>query len=194
MLNFLLYNRFENVDDLLKQYVKKNDFWLNRSIKIDQALTPKENLKKVLTDLVEELYENAIMQRILLWALNDTHLVTRFMILAREVENVQLIRYFDANLGNYGVHFNATHAMLISGIYYLILHKSISTFSTVDFSTEENKELMKQNVCDMIDKLFSEPNDVKTMAKKLLNKGVDKNIIAEVTGLSMEELDRLNVE
>ncbi|GHT35795.1 transcriptional regulator [Bacteroidia bacterium] len=151
----VIYSRFENEEDLFNQYVKKNDFWLNDKVQIDPALSQKENLKKILIDLINNLYENEIMQRILLWALNDTHKITRRLTYAREYENTWLIKYLNEGLGRSGIHFDTVHSILISGIYYLILHRNISTFSTVDFSTEEGKSLLLKTIPEMIDKIYA---------------------------------------
>jgi hypothetical protein len=51
----------------------------------------------------------------------------------------------------------------------------------------------------MVDKLFMEnfsqaDNRIMDIAKKLLKRGVDKNIIKESTGLPIEKIDKLVVE
>jgi AcrR family transcriptional regulator len=192
----LLYNRFKNTDDLFKEYsAANNDFWLNNSIRIDPELSFKENSINVYLKLIDNLYENEIMQRILLWELNDTHKTTRHIAISREVENSFILTYFDREVKNTGLNLNILNSMIISGIYFLILHKKISTFSFVNFNFEEAKEQLKETVKYVINKLFTETNDVHVdMAKKLLKKGIDKSIIAEVTELSMKELEKLSAE
>jgi AcrR family transcriptional regulator len=150
----IIYSRFDSEEDLFNQYAKRNDFWLNDEVQTDTALSPKENLKKVLTNLINNLYENEIMQRILLWALNDTHEITRRITRKREYNNAWLIRYLNEGMGKSGIHSDTVHAILISGIYYLILHRNISTFSTVDFSDEEGKNLLLKTIPEMIDRIF----------------------------------------
>jgi hypothetical protein len=190
----VLYNRFKNLDDLFEQYARRNDFWLNNEMQIDPELSIKENGEKIYLKLIEDLYENEIMQRILLWELNDTNKVTRRIAISREFENNITLAYMNSKLKNAGVNLNILNSMIISGIYFLTLHKKISTFSSINFNLEETKEQLKETVKYMINKLFVEKNEVNMdIAKKLLEKGVDKNIVSESTGLSMEELDSLNV-
>jgi AcrR family transcriptional regulator len=202
----VLYKRFEDMDGILKQYVRKYiygvdysdvtnyDFWLTKP-RIDQAITPKENLKKVLTELIEELYDNPIMQRVLVWEINETHRETRRMSFSREVDSYSLLQHIGAKLDNiYGVG-----SLMVAGIYYLILHRKISSFCTINYNTPQGKRILIETVESMIDKIYSEDaisidDKMKEVAKKLLEKGVDKNIVKESTGLLTEEIDKLVVK
>jgi AcrR family transcriptional regulator len=155
----VLYNRFENLEDLFGQYARRNDFWLNSSTKIDPKLSFKENCFNVYSTLIDNLYENEIMQRILLWELNDTHKITHRIAMSREFENNSMLAYLNNGLKNNGVkntgvNLNFLNSMIISGIYFLILHKKISTFSSIDFNLEESKEQLKETIKYMVDKMF----------------------------------------
>ena len=149
-----IYRRFGDMDDLFEQYARKNDFWLKKSISISPDLSPKENMIKMLTYLIDNLYDNEIMQRILLWVLTDTNKVTRQIALGRDIESHFLINYFSKGLQNSGLNINVVNAIIVSGIYYLIMYRKIAPFSTVDFSTEEGKEQMKQTVRDMVNRMI----------------------------------------
>ena len=146
----VIYNRFQNMDDLLETYARKYDYWLNDIFKISKENTPKENIKKLLTGLINDLYDNEIMQRLLLWGLNDTHRITRRMAQIREIDNSELIQYFNSELKD----FDGTGSLMIAGIYYLILHRKISTFANIDYNTPQGKEFMIQTVENIIDKLY----------------------------------------
>ena len=150
----VIYNRFENMDDLFEQYAKRKDFWLDSSASIDLELSPKENQIKLLTDLIDNLYDNELMQRLLLWGLNDTNKITRLIAMNREFESSFIIEYFNKAFKNSGLNVNIANSILIAGIYYLIIQRKISTFSSVDYTKEETKEQMKQTIRDMANKLF----------------------------------------
>jgi AcrR family transcriptional regulator len=150
----VVYKRFKDMDALFEQYAWTHDYWLNHSVSIDPELSPKENLIKVLTNLIDNLYENEIMQRILLWELNDTHTITRRMVMSREFENAFMVDYVSNGLKNSGMNVNIINSILITGLYYLIIHRKISTFCMVNYNSEESKEQMKQTVRDMVNKIF----------------------------------------
>ncbi len=191
----VIYNRFKNVDELFERYIRKYDYWLNGFVNLKKENNARENFKKLLVDLINELYDNEIMQRLLLWGLNDTKKVTRQMSLNREINSSALIQYFCNELEN----FDGVGSLMISGIYYLILHRKVSTFSTIDYNTPQGRERMIETVESILNKLFpteTPPIDIKIMdvAKKLLEKGVDKDIVREVIGLSIKEIDALIIE
>jgi AcrR family transcriptional regulator len=189
----VIYNRFDEVDELLEKYVRRYDYWLKETVKLEKENTVKANFKKLLTDLINELYDSEIMQRILVWEMNDTHDITRIMAHRRELDSSDLIQYFRKELYN----FSGVSSMMIAGIYYLILHRKVSTFVNINYNSPEGKEAMVETVEYMADRLFPEESTlvedrVKDIAKKLLNEGIDKNIIKRATGLSIDEIGKLN--
>jgi AcrR family transcriptional regulator len=152
----VIYNRFEDTEDLFSQYIIQKDLWLNSSIQINPELSLKENGINLYCSLIDSLYENEIMQRILLWELNDTHAITRRIAQNREFENSFILAYLNKESNKIHKNLNVLNAMIISSIYYLILHKKISTFCTIDFNTQEGKEQLKETVKALINKMFEE--------------------------------------
>ncbi len=191
----VIYNRFSDIDDLLEKYVRKYDYWLSDLVKFNKDEHPKENYKRLLTNLIKELYDNKIMQRVLLWEIEDTHEITRRIAFKREFDAEPLVRYHYEQLGYTGFNFNVASSLLISGVYYLILRKQVSTFGLVDFDTEEGKKLMIETAEHMIEKLFSKPeNSTLEIAKNLLKNGIDRKIIQDSVGISMAEIEHLELE
>jgi AcrR family transcriptional regulator len=156
----VIYNRFSNLDDLFEKYTKRYmrecDYWLNDLARIDLNKTPKENFKNIVTNLVKELYDNEVMQKVLLWEMNDTNKITRKMAQRRETDSDYLLNYFNSSLGNKKINFNMLLSMLTAGIYYLILHRKISTFSTIDFNTKQAKDDLMETIEKMIDFIYEE--------------------------------------
>ncbi len=152
----VIYSRFEDVNDLFNQYAFSKDLWLISDMRIDPAMNMKENTIRLYCALIDNLYADEIMQRILLWELNDTHRITRRIAMNREFENSYLLAYFNQGTKKYGISLNMINAMIISSIYYLILHKNVSTFCTVDFKLEEGKELLKKTIAVIVNQLFEE--------------------------------------
>ena len=150
----VIYKRFKDAEDLFEQYVQRNDFWLNRTIAIDPNLSPKECVVKVLTGLIDHMYDNEIMQRILLTVLNNTNETSRQIAANRERSNKHLIEYLHNGLKDYGVSADVIVAIMLGGIYYLVLHRKVGTVNMVDFNKEENKELMKKAIREMTNKIF----------------------------------------
>lgn len=152
----VIYNRFKDMDDLLENYARRYDYWLNDISNIKKGNTLCEDAKKILTGLINDLYDNEIMQRVLLWELNDTHRVTRRMAQIREISNAETIECFKQN------DFDGAGSILIAGIYYLIMHRKISTFCDIDYNSPQGKETMIKTVENLVDGFFAmQPNEIK---------------------------------
>ena len=147
----VIYNRFKNLNDILEKYIRKYDYWLNDIIKIvDKKSDPKDCLKKIFTKLIEELYKNEVMQKILLWELSDTNPIANRSSTNRELYSGTLFRYFNETLEKADIEPEPFFAIIIGGIYYSILHRKVSTFCKIDFNTDNGKEIL----IDTIDKII----------------------------------------
>jgi AcrR family transcriptional regulator len=190
----VIYNRFTDIGELFEKYIRKYDFWIRGIVAFSEEKTLKENVKTTLVNLINDLYDNEIMQKILVWELNDTHTITRKMAMTRDFDYINLMESLSAEFTNEDYRFDAVTALIISGIYYLILHRKIAPFNSINFNTQQGKELLIDTVEKIIDALYpdnSEKQTIRNIAEKLLKKGVDKNIIQESTGLSAEEMEAM---
>jgi hypothetical protein len=46
-------------------------------------------------------------------------------------------------------------ALIISGIYYLILHRNMSTFCNVDFSSKSGRDRLEKTIDQLVSILFA---------------------------------------
>lgn len=191
------YTESIDEDDLLKRYIIQYSYWLN-GIEIDGNSLPKENFKKLLIDLIEELYNNELMQKILILELNNTNGLTQDFACHREFTSTTIMQYFSQNADE--VEIQPHLALIIGGAYYLILHSKIATFCNIDFSMAQGRELLLNTVDQIVELLFTKKHTIvkendnskaKEIATNLLKSGVEKQIILESTGLSVEEFAEL---
>lgn len=85
------------------------------------------------------------MQELLIWELSSDNYITRHTADNREQNSKYLLDYYNNGLKDFPIDFNALIALFIAGIYYLILHRDISTFCGIDFSKKEGLDLLKKN-------------------------------------------------
>ncbi len=150
----VLYKRFGGLTGLLKSYSEKHDFWFSSSFEVDERKSPKENLKRLFTNLIDELYGNDFMQRFLLWELLNESDITREVANNRERNGKGVLEYYRKAAKKIGLDSDAVLALITSGIYYLVLHRKISTFATIDFDTEKGKEQLVRMIESLVDRLF----------------------------------------
>ncbi len=152
----VFYRRYTNLDELFDVYSHKYDYWLEGIAELmPPNLSDEESMKWILLNLCRALYKNKGMQQMLIWELSDDNPVTRRTATLREKINESLIKELEKRFENTGVDLSVMAALLISGIYYLILHRNMSTFCNVDFSSKAGRERLENTIDQLISILFA---------------------------------------
>lgn len=196
----VFYNRYEDIDDFVEKFVRNYDYWLSDNVTLDtKNLSPVENMNHIIQTLIDSLAANPVMQKLIAWELNENTYVTRRTAQNRDNNSQEVIHYFENQLKANDINFNVGCAILIGGVYYLIMHKDLATFNNIDFSTDEGMQMLKETVSKMIYKLFgttrgraastTEKLTSQRIARNLLQSGVDRDTILKATGLSEDELN-----
>ena len=150
LLNSLMEFLGTNTDIHIKEFLSRYDFWFRRLIDLTSLSTEKDETFYVetLINLYTELKNNVVMQKILLWELTKNETAKEFANL-RERLNLGLMAYYVGQFDMAKFDIACTTSILISAIYYLILHKDISTFCGIDYSTESGDERIKKTLKDI---------------------------------------------
>lgn len=177
----VFYRRYANLEELFDEYTHKYDYWFGGLAEMMPAdLSDEDKFKWLLRSLTQALYKNRIMQQLLIWELSDDNVVTKRTANLRERVNESLIRLLEYCFKNSGLDINVICALMISGIYYLILHRNMSKFCDVDFSTKKGRERLENAVEQVITVLFGElkkQNEKLEIAQRLRAEGVSEEII-----------------
>lgn len=197
----VFYNRYKDINDFIDKFVRDFDYWLNDSVSLNlQEKCPVENVQNIMTNLVDTLCENITMQKLIAWEMNDNNYITRRTAQNRDNNSERLIQFLTDELNGYEVDPHVATAILLGGIYYLIIHRKLATFNKIDYNTEEGIALLKDNIVVIVEKIFvdnkervSKGIDKKTIeiAKRLIENDVAYDIIKQSTGLSEKTLDSL---
>lgn len=195
----VFYNRFKSLDDLFDEYIKKFDYWLvdvAGNIQPEAIKDHPVTFENILVALTESLYTNKSMQQILLWELAEENKITSRSAKLREANTSGIVESFDDfyKTVDPDIDIRVVSALFIAGIYYLILHKQRSTFCGVDFNKKEGRELLISNIRELSKLIFHKKDaldETFRIAKNMKNKGIDMDIILEITGLSQEQIEHL---
>lgn len=202
----VFYNRYKDMNDFVEKFVRNYDYWLNDSIVVDSKDSSGiDNIHYILHNLIDQLVDNVCMQKLLAWEMSENNFITRRTAQNRDNNSQPLLHYFGNEFKNCAIEFNPTTAILIGGIYYLIIHREVGTFNQIDFSTKEGIDLLKKTIKNMARKLFDDhnsnlqqENDVETtkinIAVRLIKNGVATHIIEDSTGLSEKRIQLLTKE
>lgn len=184
----VFYRRYANLEELFDQYTHKYDYWLgNLAEMMPAGLNEEDSFKWIMRNLIIALYKNKGMQELLIWELSDDNQVTRRTAGLRELVNTPLIRLMEYTFKDSGLDMNVITALMISGIYYLILHKNRSKFCDVDFSTKKGKERLEVAVDQLAGIVFGElkrQREKLEIANKLRAEGVSEDIIRRCLDIS----------
>ena len=198
----VFYNRYKDINDFIDKFVREFDYWLNDSLSINpKDYNPIQNAQKIMTDLIDSLLGNTCMQKLIGWEMYQENYITRRTAQNRDTNSAQIISYFEEEFKDCKINFNIATAILIGGIYYLIIHRKLATFNRVNFDDAENIEKLKYHIRVITEKIFDdynkepsvshtneneENNKILSVAKKLLENNVDAEIVKASTGLSQE--------
>ena len=179
----VFYRRYATLDELFDRYTHKYDYWLaHLSESLPKNLNEEETLKWIMQNLIQALWKNKGMQQLLIWELSDDNPITRRTAQLRELINEPLIQLLEYKFKDSGIDINPIAATLISGVYYLILHRKRSSFCTVDFNTKIGKERLKTGIEQLTTLLFACANkqsEQQKIADRLRQEGVSEELIAK---------------
>lgn len=189
----VIERHFGSMEALLELYTQKHDYWLNDAVDVDNV-AEKETLNNVATRFVDALWTNKELQQLMIWELIENNRITRKSAQRRELTILNIMPKYEAVINNPDANPKAVLAIIIAGIYHLILRKDRSTFCGVDFKSKKGKQELITAVSSIFSGLgeLSKKNSLElSIAKKLKENGVSVDIIAESTSLTKKQIEKL---
>lgn len=185
----VIYNRYDSIEGLLEAYVEKHDYWISHfaDLSYNEGTSFEEFYISSAKELINEIYENKEFRAFLAWDLIDDNVITRQLAEKREVVSDRLTEFIDNFYIDPEIDVEATTAIFIAGIYYLLLRKERSPFCKVDLATEEGKARLISAIEHMIKKTFTGQDNIKAM-RSLAEDGVDQSVICKAFAITPEQL------
>ncbi|MBB6498624.1 TetR/AcrR family transcriptional regulator [Pedobacter cryoconitis] len=155
---------FGTVDNLIETYVRGKDYWLAASgdavsmMKENKGENTREILECLLLNQMDYFFSNEEMQKTILWQISESTTIMKEVAEERE----QLSKYFfalsDKELEGRETDLRAVSALLVAGIYYLVLHaKSTDTlFCEIDLNTPEGMARIKNAITKILQETYNE--------------------------------------
>lgn len=144
----LVYDYFGGMDGLIKAYLKQVDFWKVKEQNLDdrkETDLPEINedfMFNLLKEDFEYFYSSLEMQKIVLWGISAKNKTIRELTDEREELGERVFEKTDDFFKESNVDFRAISTILISSIYYIVLHAKTngSKMCGIDMSTSDGKE------------------------------------------------------
>ena len=192
----VIYRNFGDFEKVLETYIEKQDFWLlamkkygENEIKDKRAFT-----KQILAEQFDAINKNKELQELLIWGLSERKGYISTIALKREILGQGINEQYRPLLNDFGLNFNAFSALLISGIYYIILNKNQSTMCEIDINAKSDKEEFLKIIDWLIDLVFDKIENVSEIEKIALNahkENIDIETISKITNLSVQKIEEL---
>jgi len=191
----VFYNRYDDLDNFMDEFVKKYDYWFSDIIKnIEIQENPREQYITIMHSLLDSLKENNVMQQLLRWELSTHNNTTKRTARLREFHTLPLVERYKKIFEDSSVEIDALSALIIGGIYYLVLHGDLSEFGGIDINSEEGTQRLR-NAIEYLSSIFfsylNSGSETMTIAKRMKGKGVEYSNIAEYTGLTLKQIEKL---
>ncbi|MBC8985954.1 TetR/AcrR family transcriptional regulator [Pedobacter sp. N36a] len=159
----LIYRYFENVNRLIETYVIEKDYWLSykKSISNDiEGINKKSALIDTISSLLEKQFEyfwnEEEMQKIILWEISERTILLDSLCKVRAEQGDVLLEMSDPYFKNSPVSLRGVSALLVSGIYYMVLHakKNESTICGLDINSAAGRAEVKKSIRHIIEWAF----------------------------------------
>lgn len=155
----VFYNRYQNLEEFFSEFVKGYDYWFSDVAKEANKLeTPHDQFIALIEGLQECMIEKSVMLELIRWEIAVDNDITKRTASIREMFTLPLAEKYDDLFKNSGIDFVAIATIIVSGLYYLYLHKDRSTFCNIDMNTEEGRNRVNQAIKFLSELLFNKIN------------------------------------
>lgn len=159
----LIYRYFGSFERLVEAYVVETDYWMRFADHLRELKIPEDanGMHRLLSQVLKNQYlyfqQDKEMQQLILWELSAKSDLMRSIHNTREGMGKQFLEMSDPFLQNKKVNFRAIAALLVGGIYYMILHKRFNggMFSDVDLNSESGKRDILDAIEQVVGMVFT---------------------------------------
>lgn len=151
----VFYKRYRNLEEFFSEFVKGYDYWFSDvAKKANKQETSYDQFIALIEGLQECMIEKSVMQELIRWEIAEDNEITNRTASIREMFTLPLVEKYNNIFKNSGIDFVAIATIIISGLYYLYLHKDRSTFCDIDMNTEEGRNRINQAIKFLVEPLF----------------------------------------
>lgn len=179
----VILRQFGSLEKLLDRYVRSTDYWMHDLLdNEDLKLGQRSDLERMFSRMVDFLYDNQEMQRILLWELTDVNDTTHTIAGNREQHYADAYAAYESKFTSTSIPFRQIASLMVAGAYYLVLHRNTSTFGGVDYSLPEGRVKLRETLLALLDLMYRQLEHrqrVNEASRKLRECGVSEQVIKD---------------
>ncbi|MBU2905197.1 TetR/AcrR family transcriptional regulator [Arenibacter algicola] len=153
---------FSSVDELVETYVRNKDFWLAASgnaaemIAANKGEDTKKIIEYLLQNQIDNFYDNPEMQKLILWEISKKTKIMYEVCEEREHLGSKVFELTDKELQGRNIDIRAVTALLVAGIYYMVLHakSTDTTFCEIDINQPEGMQRIKNAISLILENTY----------------------------------------
>lgn len=151
----VFYNRYKNLDEFYGEFVKNYDYWLSDLVRDSvEEIGSEEGYSNLIEKLMSNLMSDDIMTEILRWEIAEGNHITERTSRLRELHALELHNSYTNIYNRDDIDVPAITALIVAGVYYLVLHKDRSTFAGIDINTLPGKRRILQAIRSLSAMMF----------------------------------------
>ena len=144
----LIYFHFGDLKGLLTAFLKSKDFWFTKVYQNQEiGDISKNTLQDLFVNQFHTIYNNRLLQQLLIWELSEGHEVLKQTSAERDELGVGLISQL-IQKENIKEDIRPLLALIVGGIYYLSIHSNSngSEFCGIDLKQHSDQELLLDQI------------------------------------------------
>lgn len=145
----LIYKYFKGgLNGLIEAYIKEHDYWMAFKDVLNEVAEENggENVRQLIVAILQNqfryFYSDTDMQRLILLEITEDNQMMRSIHNAREAQGQKYLELADPHFEGTSVDIRAITALLVSGIYYAVLHARFNggMISDIDINTATGQD------------------------------------------------------
>ena len=161
----LVYRYFGNIKNLIERYVIEKDYWISNTLKLQRKrIRTRDDMQETLIQMLEGqftyFFDNEEMQRLIIKEITEKNTLMDSVSRVRENIGSQYYTQADKYLKDTGSDIRAVSALLVAGIYYIVLHSKMntSTFCEIDIKKQDGRDRISKAIRKIMSRSFDEPD------------------------------------
>lgn len=156
----LIYRYFGSVPDLIEIYVKKKDYWLGSSSSLKKSIEKedlstvnlKDDISKIICDQFDYFRKSVEMQHIILSEIMEENPLLDRIGATREEMGKEMFDHTARHFKDSETDIRSVCALLVSGVYYLVLHArhNRSSVCGIDIKKPKDRKKVKETISQVI--------------------------------------------
>lgn len=161
----VFYNRYKNLDEFYDTFVKDYDYWLSDLVRDSiENIDSEEAYSNVIEKILNNLLSDEIMTELLRWEVAEGNNITERTARLRTMHAVDIFRNYEEKHAGIGIDVTAVSALLVAGIYYMLLHKDRSSMIGIDINEPAGKRRIVNAIREISRLIFQDKENRQTGA------------------------------